>query len=184
MRGGLDVEQMLEFGFLLRVEEPLIGPGRPVLGHADRIVGMEAIGGGRRRVDEPRHADPRRGPEGVEGAVDIDGSGDLGRGRPGDQEGQMHHDVGTFEHFREGVDVADVALVVGHLRPAVIGRIEATSGDAAHPRDPPVSLKQRDESEPKSAGRPCHRDGQALGPRRHASTLPIDEHHDRRGCCI
>ncbi len=55
----------------------------------------------------------------------------------------MHDDVGAVERLAQRVGVADVALPVLHLRPAALGRVEGTAGDADDPGDPVVVLEQR-----------------------------------------
>ena len=74
---GLAREQLLQLGLLLRVEQPGRRPGRPVLVDRRRVVGVEAVGRDRRGVDEPAGPGGRRGPEGVERAVDVDRPGRL-----------------------------------------------------------------------------------------------------------
>ena len=101
-----------------------------VLGHADRVVAVEAVGGDRRRVDEPADTGGGRCPEDVAGALDVDGPRDLGTAAD-DHERQVHDDVRFGEGLLEAVRIADVTLVVGHLRPAVLVGVERT---AAPPR--------------------------------------------------
>ena len=55
----------------------------------------------------------------------------------------MDDDVGAVERLAQRVGVADVALPVLHLRPAALGRVEGTAGDADDPGDPVVVLEQR-----------------------------------------
>ena len=162
----LGLEQRLELRLLPRVEQPGSRPGRPVLVDRRRGVGVEPVGRHGRRVDEPLHAGGRRGPEHVERAVDVDRPGHLPRGVAGDQERQVDDDVGAGEGRPQRLGVADVALPVLHLRPAALGRVERTAGDADDPLDPVVVLEERDQAGAERAGRTGDGDGQpALGPR-------------------
>jgi hypothetical protein len=167
LAGRLGSQQMLELVLLLRVEQPGRGPDRPLLGHPDRVVGVEAVGRHRGGVDEPARAGRGRGPEGVQRALDVDRPEFLrGRG-PGDQEGQVHHDVGPVEGVAQGLRVADVAAAVLHLRPAEPVRVERAPGDADDPRHPVVALEQGHQPEPERPGRSGYRDRQ----------LPLIAHH-------
>ena len=51
--GDAVVEDALELGLVGRVVEALAAARRDVLGQRLRVVGVEAVGGDRRRVDEP-----------------------------------------------------------------------------------------------------------------------------------
>ena len=112
------------------------------------------------------------GPEGIQRALDVDRP-ELAVGRgPGDQEGQVHHDIGIIEGFAQGRGVADVTAAVLHLRPAVPRRVERPPGDADDPRHPVVALEQRHQPEPERPGRPRHRHRQpVLAPARQTPTL-------------
>jgi hypothetical protein len=168
---------MLEFGLLLRVEQSGSGAHRPLLGHPDRIVGMEAVGRHRGGVDEPARSDLRRGPEGVQRAADVDRADRLGGCAPGDQERQVHHHIGARERVKQGRFVADVAAAVLQLGPAVGGRVERAPGDAHDPRHAVLGLEQRDQAEPERPGRTGHRDRQLTLPAHHSSV-------PRRGCHV
>src|SRR5674476_1356726 len=66
-RGGLLLQQVLQFRLLLGVEEAVRRPGCPVLTDADRIVAMESVCRNRRRIhksldpDVGRRAEKRSG---------------------------------------------------------------------------------------------------------------------------
>ena len=156
----LGLQQALELGFLLRVEQPRRRPHRPLLGHPDRVVGVEAVGRHRGGIDETARAGRGRGPEGVQRAGDVDRPDHLRRRGPGHQEGQVHHHVGTVERIPQRIGVADIPAPVLHLRPAVRGRIERAPGDAHDPGHPVVGHQQRHQAEPERAGRAGHRDRQ------------------------
>ena len=86
----------------------------------------------------------------------------------------MHDDVGAVEGLAQRVGVADVALPVLHLRPAALGRVERTAGDADDPRDPVVVLEQRDQAGAEGAGRAGDGDGQpALAPAHRGGPSPV-----------
>ena len=159
-RVGLGLQQALELRLLLGVEQPGGGPHRPLLGHPDRIVGVEAVGRHRGGIDEAAGAGRGRGPEGVQRAVDVDRPDRLARRGPGHQERQVNHHVGTGERVPQRIGVADVPAPVLHLRPAVRGRLERAPGDAHDPRHPVVGHQQRNQAEPERAGRAGHRDRQ------------------------
>ena len=167
--GRLGLEQVLEFGLLLRVEQPGGRAHRPLLGHPDRVVGVEAVGRHRGGVDEPARSGLRRGPEGVQRAVDVDRPDRLGGRAPGDQERQVHHHVGARERVKQGRFVTDVAAAVLQLGPAVGGRVERAPGDADDPRHPVLGLEQGDQAEPERPGRAGHRDRQLALPAHHPS---------------
>jgi hypothetical protein len=123
VRRGLLLQQLLELGLLLRVEQPLGRAGGPVLLHPDRVVAVEAVGRDRRRVDEAARPGVGGRAERVERALDVDRPRGLAVAAD-DEEGQVHHDVGAAEGLTQRVDVADVAAAVLHLRPAVLVRVE------------------------------------------------------------
>jgi hypothetical protein len=149
------VEEVLQFGLLLRVEQSSGGPDRPVLGHGDGVVGMEAVGGDRRGVDEAPRANRRGGADGVQGALDVDGA-DGGTGsRACDQEREVDDHIGTLERLLEAGGIADVAPPVLHLGPAVVGGVERAPGDPNHVSDPWVGLEHREETEAERAGGPA-----------------------------
>ena len=54
----------------------------------------------------------------------------------------MHDGVGAGKRTRERVGLADVALLVLHLRPALAGRVKRAPGDADHALDARVGLQQ------------------------------------------
>ena len=71
----------LELGLLECVEQPRRGSHRPVLGHPDRVVQVEAVRRHRGRVGERKNGQHGRGhrcPEGVQGAVEVDRPDHLG----------------------------------------------------------------------------------------------------------
>ncbi len=155
----------LELGLLLGVEQVGRRAGRPVLVHAQRVVGVEAVRRDRRGVHEPPRPGRARGAEGVDGAVDVDLAGDLARRGAGDEEGEVDDHVGPVEGLLEGGAVADVAAPVLHLRPAVLGRVERAAGDADDAPDPVVGLQPGHEAEAERAGGSGDRDRQRrVGP--------------------
>ncbi len=77
VRYGLLFQQVLQLRLLLGVEEPAGRTCRPVLGDADRVVGVEAIGRDRRGVDEPLGTPLGGRTEGVDRALDVDRVGLL-----------------------------------------------------------------------------------------------------------
>jgi hypothetical protein len=80
----------------------------------------------------------------------------------------VHHRVGAGERRLQGVAVADVALAVLELGPAVLGRIERAPGDADDPADAGVVLEQGQQPEAERAGRAGDGDGErGLGAWRH-----------------
>jgi hypothetical protein len=72
----------------------------------------------------------------------------------------MEDDLGALECLLQCGAIADVALAVGHLRPAVLARIERPAGDPDDPRDPLVGLQQRHKAEAECTGRTGHRHGE------------------------
>jgi hypothetical protein len=160
VRRGLLLQQLLELGLLLRVEQPLGRAGGPVLLHPHRVVAVEAVGRDRRRVDEAARPGVGGRAERVERALDVDRPRGLAVAAD-DEEGQVHHDVGAAEGLTQRVDVADVAAAVLHLRPAVLVRVERPPGDADDAPDAVVALQQRHEAEAEGAGRAGDGDGQA-----------------------
>jgi hypothetical protein len=69
--------------------------------------------------------------------------------------------VRTGEGRPQRLLVADVALPVLHLRPAVLRRVERPPGDPDDAVDPRVVLQQRHEAEAEGAGRAGDGDGQS-----------------------
>ena len=159
-RRGPGLQQVFEPGLLLGIEQPGRGAGRPVLGHSDGVVPVEAVSGHRGRVDEAARAHRRGGVEGVERAVDVDRLyGLTGRGA-GHLERQVHHDVSMAKRVTQHLSVADVAAQVLRLRPAVRCGVERVACDAGHVRHPVVGLEQGHKAEPQGAGHAGHRDRQ------------------------
>src|SRR3954453_20261227 len=167
MRGRLFLQECLELGLLLRVEQPLRRPRRPVLGHPYRVVGVEAVRRDRRRIDEPLDAGRGGRAEDVEGALDVDGAGGL-LVAADDQEGEVYDDVGAGEGFLQRRLVPDVAAAVLHLRPAMLAGVERPAGDAHDLADALVVLQQRHEPEAEGSGRAGHGNGEVSSFRGHA----------------
>ena len=71
----------------------------------------------------------------------------------------------------EGGRIADVALLIGHLRPAVLGRVEAMPGDPHHAGDALVRLQERYEAGAEGTRRTGDGDGEAASGR-HLETIP------------
>src|SRR3954451_5099059 len=187
MRVRLLLQERLEIRLLLRVEQPLRRPRRPVLGHPYRVVRMEAVGRDRRRIDEPLDAGCGSRAEDVEGALDVDGAGGL-LVAADDEEGEVYDDVRAGEGLLQYGLVAYVAAAVLHLGPAVLARVERTTSDADDLADALVVLKQRHETEAERAGRTGHGDGELRSCRGHAPlhTTRTGASHTRRawaGAC-
>ena len=72
----------------------------------------------------------------------------------------MDNDVGALERLLQRGEIADVALAVGHLRPAMLVCIERPAGDADDAGDPLVGLQQRHKAESERPGRPGNRHGE------------------------
>src|SRR3954451_15843722 len=170
MRVRLLLQERLEIRLLLRVEQPLRRPRRPVLGHPYRVVRMEAVGRDRRRIDEPLDAGCGSRAEDVEGALDVDGAGGL-LVAADDQEGEVYDDVGAGEGLLQHRLVTDVAAAVLHLRPAMLARVERPAGDAHDLADAVVVLQKRHQPEAEGAGRPGHGNGEVSSFRGHAPLL-------------
>ena len=158
---GLLAQQLLELGLLLRVEQPGGRPHRPVLGHPDRVVGVEAVGRDRRRVHEAVGAGAGGRPERVQRSLDVDLADRLAGRGPGDHEREMHDDVRAGERLAERVGVPDVAAPVIQLAPPVLGRVEGAPRDPDDSLDPGIGLEQRDQPEPERSGRTGDGHGQA-----------------------
>src|SRR3954453_20411300 len=167
MRARLFLQECLELGLLLRVEQPLRRPRRPVLGHPYRVVRVEAVRRDGRRINEPLDAGCGSRAEDVEGALDVDGAGGL-LVAADDQEGEVYDDVGAGEGLLQHRLVTDVAAAVLHLRPAMLARVERPAGDAHDLADAVVVLQERHQPEAEGAGRPGHGNGEVSSFRGHA----------------
>ena len=174
MGGGLLGESPLDLGLLLGVEQVGGRPRGPAFGHPDRVVAVEPVGGDRRGVHESPGARRGRRPERVEGALDIDLPDRLSRRRSRDHEREVDDDVGALEGLLQRCAIADVALSVGQLRPAMRVRVERPAGDPDDPGDPRVLLQQRHQAEAERPGRTGDRNGEA------ASRAPPSLHPSRR----
>ena len=92
----------------------------------------------------------------------------------------MHDDVGAPEGLLERIRLADVALPVLHLRPAALGRVEGTAGDADDPVDPVVVLEQRDQAGAERARGAGDRDGEvSSGAASSGWSVPAAHHRAR-----
>jgi hypothetical protein len=104
--------------------------GLNVLGQLVRAAGLEAVGGDRRRVDQPCRAGLDRCLEHVARPAQVH----LARlvVRAEDDEGQVNDHVGTRHELVDRVAVQHVALRVLDLAPTPLGRIEGPAGHTAH----------------------------------------------------
>jgi hypothetical protein len=123
---------VFERGLLPGVEEPGGRAHRPVFGHSERVVPVEAVSGHGGRVDEAPDAGRGSGVEGVKRAVDVDGLDRLPGRRTGHLECQVDHDVSVAEHVPQHLGVADVAAPVVRLRPTARAGVERAPCDACH----------------------------------------------------
>ena len=167
------VQEALDLGLLLGVEEVRRRTRGPFLGDALGVVAVEAVGGDRRGVDEALRAGRGCGPERVERPFDVDRADRLARtGAAGDHEREVHDDVGVAEGFFERVRLPDVALAVLHLRPAVLGGIEGPACDADDAADPVVGLQERHQPVAEGPGRAGDGDGERSGGSGHSRARP------------
>jgi hypothetical protein len=140
---------------------------------------VEAVGGDGRGVDEAACARGGGRPERVQRAVHVDRPGGL-TAAADDQEGEVDHHVGALERVDQGVLVTDVAAPVVQLGPAVLGRVERSSGDADNAGHPVVGLEQWHQAEPERPGRAGDGHGQPGGVGRVAAHGRAFTQHGRR----
>src|ERR1017187_4878806 len=91
----------------------------------------------------------------------------------------MDDDLCALECLLQRRAIADVALAVGHLRPAVLVRIERPAGDPDDPGDPLVGLQQRQEAEAECPGRTGNRNGEVGVGHWRLSSLMMHERYTR-----
>ena len=158
------VEQALQLGLLGRVVEAL-GPARlDVLGQRLGVVGMEAVGGDRRGVDEPRRRRRRAPPRRRCATREVDLARLLVVSE--DDEGEVDDDVGALDQGVHRLAVEHVALAVLGPLPAEVGGVE---GAARHADDAPDLGRLLERAHGGAAdvtGRAGDRDGEAVCSRR------------------
>ncbi len=145
-------QRRLELGLLTRVEQAVCRPHGPVLAHADRVVGVKAVGRHRGRVDEPLGAYVAGRPKGVERAIDVDFPDPLRRRIADEHEREVDDDVGPGERLAQHVGVAHVAAAVLELGPSVRFGVEGAARDADDSAHARLFLQQGDEAEAKGSG--------------------------------
>ena len=177
--GRLARELLLELRLFPGVEQVLRRACRPVLGHADGVVGVKAIGRHRGRVHEPLGPGVARGAQRIQCPLDVDGTDGLRAAGAGDHEGQVDDHVGAGERLAQRFLIAHVAPAVLHLVPALLGGVERPARDPDDPCHPRLRLQERHQAEPEGPGGAGDRHGQCVRSRgRHVPVVPAGRHRE------
>lgn len=161
VRRGLGGQVLLGLGLLAGVEEAVARHQRLVLVHPDRVLPSEAVRRDRRRVHEPPGTDRDGGPEGVDGAVDVDRPVVRRVGVAGDRGRQVDDHVGTGDGVDQALLVLHVTAFVpgGDLSLRGVGR-GSPAGHPDHLHDPFVGFEQGEEGATEGPGGARDGDGQ------------------------